>query len=59
MVYIKLDNGSVCLQSGSSSVSQEILPISWNAIVRQRPYPVIVEPNTFLQGSGSGGCDTE
>jgi len=37
IVYIKLDNVSVCLQSGSSSAGQEIVLISWNAIVRQSP----------------------
>ena len=37
MVCIKPDNGNVSLQSGSSSAGQEILLISWNAIVRQSP----------------------
>jgi len=37
IIYIKLDDGSVCLKSGSSSAGQEILLIPWNAIVRRSP----------------------
>ena len=37
MICIKLDNGSVCLKSGSSSAGQEIIRISWNVIVGQSP----------------------